>query len=161
MAKTRVLWMIVVVALCGACEPVDRRPGAWLSGEVAPIPDSWGFTDDHQEIFVETATWYGVPHSVTTVVAAADGALYVPSIYDEAAEFPGTKRWNKNIASDPAVRLKIGDAIYELEAHPVSDADEFRRGFEALAGKYDFWRQGLEDPARRPPFVIIRMHPRR
>ncbi len=154
------LLMLIAVALCGACDPLDRRPGAWLSGEVAPTPESWAFTDEYQEVFVETATWYGIPHSVTTVVAVADGRLYVPSIYEQPAEFPGTKFWNKNIARNPDVRLKIGDAIYELQAHPVTDDAEFQRGFEALADKYGFWKKGLQDRESRPTFVIIRMDPR-
>jgi oligopeptidase A len=155
-----VLMALVALGLLGACAPSDRRPGAWLSGEVAPTPASWDFTDDHQEIFVETATWYGIPHSVTTVVAVADGRLYVPSIYREPAEFPGTKFWNKNIARDPEVRLQIGGFIYELTARPVTDDLEFQRAFEALAGKYGFWKQSLQDPDSRPPFVIISMDPR-
>lgn len=157
----RVLAIVMMVSLSAACEPLDRRPGTWLSGEVAATPADWAFTDDHQEIFVETSTWYGVPHSVTTVVATVDDQLYVPSIYAEAAPFPGSKRWNKNIASDPHVRVKIGELLYELEAHPVTDDAEFQRGFQALAGKYGFWKQGLQDPQTRPPFVIIRLDPRR
>jgi hypothetical protein len=156
----KVLAVIVAMTVCAACDPVDRRPGTWLSGQVTPTPDSWDFTDAHQEIFVETATWYGVPHSVTTVVASADGWLYVPSIYEEPVPFPGSKRWNRNIASDPEVRLQIGDNIYLLRAQPVTNEDEFERGFIALAGKYPFWNNGLQDPTARPPFVIIKIGPR-
>ncbi len=154
------LLVVVVLVLGVACDPVDRRPGVWLTGEVAPTPENWAFTSDHQEVFVETATWYGVPHSVTTVVAVARGRLYVPSIYEQPIEFPGTKLWNKNIARNPEVRLKIGEAVYELRAEQVTDEAEFRRGFEALADKYEFWKQGLQDPDARPEFVIIAMVPR-
>jgi hypothetical protein len=153
------LFFAMLLLLLG-CEPQDRRPGLWLSGQVAPIPEDWGFANEYPEIFVETRTWYGIPHSVTTVVATTNGKLYVPSIYDEAIEFPGTKFWNENIAADPDVRLKIGDKIYELRAHLVEDADEYRVGFRALAAKYPFWQQALEDETKRPPFVVIRMDPR-
>jgi oligopeptidase A len=153
----RGLLVVAVLGLCVACDPVDRRPGVWLTGELAPKPQNWAFTDSHQEVFVETATWYGIPHSVTTVVAVADGRLYVPSIYEQPSEFPGTKFWNGNIARNPDVRLKIGDSVYELRAEQVTDEDEFQRGFEALADKYGFWKQGLLDPDARPEFVIIRM----
>ncbi len=161
MAAISKLFIIAAVLLLGAaCEPKDRRPGTWLSGEVAAVPGDWSFTDAHPEIFVETRTWYGVPHSVTTVAAVADGVLYVPSIYDEDVPFPGTKRWNKNVASDPRVRVKIGSAVYELEAHPVTDDVEFRAAFRALADKYPFWERGWQNPAGRPPFVILRLSPR-
>ena len=154
------LLVVVVVVLGVACDPVDRRPGVWLTGEVVPTPENWAFTDDHQEVFVETATWYGIPHSVTTVVAVADGRLYVPSIYQQPGEFPGTKFWNKNIARNPEVRLKIGEVVYELRAQPVTNDVEFQRGFEALADKYDFWKRGLHDPDARPEFALIRIESR-
>ena len=55
----------------------------------------WSFSDDAQEIFVETRTWYGVSHSVTVVCATHDGALYVPSLYREGGDFPDPKFWNR------------------------------------------------------------------
>ena len=156
----RFLLPLALVVAAAACEPVDRRPGTWLSGDVAAVPDDWSFTDAHMEIYVETSPWWGVPHSVTTVVAARDGKLYVPSIYAEDVAFPGTKRWNKIIASDPEVRLKIGEQIFELTAVPVLEEAEYQVGFEALAAKYPFWRTALNDETKRPHFAIIRMDPR-
>jgi hypothetical protein len=153
----------VLLALLGlaACEPQDRRPGTWLSGEVAEtLPADWSFTGDHAEIFVETSPWYGIPFSVTTVVGTKNGKLYVPSIYDEELPFPGTKYWNSVIARNPEVRVKIGERIYELEAHHVQDATEYLAGLSALAEKYDSWRRWAEDPDSGPHFVIIRMDPR-
>lgn len=152
--------VILLSVLTAACEPVDRRPGTWLSGDVVEIPGDWSVTATEMEIFVETSPWWGVPHSVTTVVAASGEHLYVPSIYEQAAVFPGTKRWNKNIAADPDVRLKIGELLYELKAVPVLDPAEFDVGFRALADKYPFWRTALEDKSKRPHFAIIRMEPR-
>jgi hypothetical protein len=146
--------------LLAACEPQDRRPGLWLSGDVAPTPTDWTFVNDHQEVFLETHPWYGVPHSVTVVIAEANGKVFVPSIYDEDIPFPGTKRWNSNIAADPNVRLKVGDAIYEMTARPAENAAERREGFAALAAKYGFWQQLLEDESKRPPFAIIRLDAR-
>ncbi len=159
MRSNRLVFALAIFLLLG-CEPQDRRPGLWLSGEVASTPPDWNFTNEHMEIFVETRPWWGIPHSVTTVVATSNGELFVPSIYDEPVEFPGTKLWNKNVAADPNVRLKIGEKIYELRAHHVEDAEEFMIGFQALADKYPFWQQVLEDEAKRPPFVVIRMDPR-
>lgn len=153
--------MIVAVVLSAGCEPKDRRPGTWLSGEtVSELPSDWSFIADHPEIFVETDPWYGIPFSVTTVIGLGDGRLYVPSIYDEEVPFPGTKYWNSIIADNPDVRLKIGARIYEMRATHVQDAAEYRRGVMALAEKYDSWRRWFEDPDNGPHFVIIRMDPR-
>ena len=155
-----------VICLCsllllGGCEPKDRRPGTWLSGEVVKVlPADWSFTGAYQEIFVETHPWYGIPFSVTTVIGTRNGRLYVPSIYSEEAPFPGTKYWNRVIARNPDVRLKIGERIYEMRAVPVRDLAEYRQGAMALADKYDSWAKWLADEDNAPPFVIIRMEPR-
>src|SRR5512138_3853539 len=114
--RSRLLLIVGVLALV-ACAPKDRRPGLRLSGEVVaePVAD-WSFTNDVREIFVETRTWYGIPHSVTTVVVAHNGTLYVPSVYMEGGTFPEARFWNRNVARDPRVRLKIGERIFERKA---------------------------------------------
>ena len=157
---TLVAALLSFAALMSACEPQDRRPGLWLSGETAVTPADWSFVNDTQEVFLETHPWYGIAHSITVVVAEADGKVFVPSIYDEDLPFPGTKRWNTIIAADPNVRLKVGDAIYEMTARLAADDEEHRQGFAALAAKYDFWQELLEDESKRPPFVIIRLEAR-
>lgn len=151
----RSLIMLCFALVFCACEPQDRRPGLWLSGEVQPVPEDLSFVNDHQEVLIETRPWYGVPHSVTVVIAEADGRVYVPSIYSEDVPFPGTKRWNANIAADPDVRLKVGDVLYEMTARPAATEAEWQAGFDALAAKYGFWAQAKADRAKRPPFAII------
>jgi len=161
------LLKICFVASCAfcltACEPKDRRPGLWLSGEefTKPVSD-WHFTDQQQEIFLETHTWYGIPHSVTTVVATRAGKLYVPSLYTSRDDhWPDAKYWNRNVVDDARVRLKIDGKLYPRKAVLVTDAEEFAAAFEALARKYPFWADLLkQDPAQRPEFVIVRMDPR-
>ncbi len=148
---------ILVMLLC-ACEPHDRTPGTWLSGELVEARiDDWSFTDNHQEIYIETHPWYGIPFSVTVVVASANGKIYSPSIYAEPAPFPGSKYWNSVIAADPDVIVKIGDKRFPRKARPVTDPIEFEHAFEALASKYEFWRQAKDDPNKTPPFVLICM----
>ncbi len=80
---------VVVLLAAGllACEPSDRRPGTWLSGDIVREPVSdWTFTADAREVYVETRTWYGVPHSVTTACATTGDTLYIPSVYVEGDE---------------------------------------------------------------------------
>ena len=156
----RTLFIVCLLLAAAACEPKDRRPGLWLSGEVAETPADWSFVADYPEIFVETHPWYGIPFSVTTVIGTRNGRLYVPSIYDEELPFPGTKYWNAVIADNPDVRLKIGERLYEMRAVPVRDLAEYRDGVGALADKYEAWARWLEDEESAPPFVIIRMDPR-
>ena len=158
----RTLSIALALSLLTACEPVDRRPGLWLSGEVetAPVSD-WSFANDEREIFVETRTWYGIPHSVTTVVVAHNGTLYVPSVYFEGGEFPDARFWNRNVVRDPRVRLKIGDRIYERQAVLVEDAAEWNEVLAAFASRIPFWQDIANKPeAERPKIIFLRMDPR-
>jgi hypothetical protein len=145
-----------------ACQPQDRRPGQWLRGERVrePVTD-WSFSDAHPEIAVETRTWYGIPHSVTTVCVSMDEDLYVPSVFDADTAFPDGKFWTQNVLRDRRVRLKIGERLYEREAVLVTDEREFARAFARFAGKYDFWRDlSARAASERPRFVIWRMQSR-
>ncbi len=143
--------LIGISILISGCEPKEQRPGLWLSGEVVEeeIVD-WSFTDDHGQIFVETATWYVVPHSVTTVVFRHGGSLFVPS------RNPGGKRWVSNVTRDPAVRLKIGDRIYLRRAIRVTNAEEIEALYVAIGKKYDRLRHR---PNEGPELWFFRMDP--
>ena len=152
---------LLVVLATGCMDPEDRRPGLRLSAEVVEEPiDDWSFSDEVQEIYLETQTWYGVPHSVTTVCAGLGEKLYVPTIYFEGGEWPD-KFWNSNVESDPRVRLEIGDKIYEREAVVLEDPAEIQVALRALAAKYPFWRDLLSKPeSERPDMALLRMDPR-
>lgn len=158
---------ISLTLLCGAllflaCEPQDRRPGLWLSGDVVREPVSdWSFTDALPEIFLETRTWYGVPHSVTVVCVGVGDKLYVPSVYRERGEFPDERLWNRNVMRDPRVRLKIGGKIYERKAVLVEDAAEWQAVLEAFSRKSPFWKDLAAQPeAQRPKLYFLRMDAR-
>jgi hypothetical protein len=151
---------LLLVFASGCLDPKDRRPGLRLDGDVVEETISdWSFSDAFPEIYLETKTWYGVPHSVTTVCAGIDEKLYVPSLYYEGGEWPD-KYWNANADSDPRVRLEIGGKIYPREAVVVTDPDEFEAALAALAVKYPFWQDLLSKPeSERPDMAIIRMDP--
>jgi hypothetical protein len=156
------VWAGLAILTLVACQPKDRRPGLWLSGDVetAPVSD-WSFVGEHREIFVETRTWYGIPHSVTTVVVAHNGTLYVPSVYFEGGEFPEARFWNRNVARDPRVRLKIGERIFERRAVLVEDEAEWKGVFAAFAQKMPFWSELAAKPeTERPTIIFLRMDPR-
>lgn len=161
--RTRQLGLVVLIALLstGCLDPKDRRPGLALRGEVVDEAiDDWSFSDGFQEIHLETATWYFVPHSVTTVCAGIGDKLYVPSIYYAGGRWPN-KYWNRNVESDPNVRLEMGDKIYERRAVVVEDPQEFQAGLQALAAKYPFWQDLLSKPeSDRPDMALVRMDPR-
>jgi hypothetical protein len=124
------LALVAAAAVCGCFDPQDRRPGMYVSGEVAPIPTDWGFSDAHREIGVQVHTPYLLPHSVTVWCAALGGDLYV------GARDPESKRWPGWVDRDPDVRLKIGPNVYDVRFTPVEDAAEIARVRDAYTAKY-------------------------
>jgi len=127
---------LVVLRVVGL-DPKGRRAGAWLTGEVVTTPvTDWSFTDKYPNIYVQTKTWYLVPHSVTASCTAKDGKLYLTSIYRPGSQFPRDKAWNGNIMRDPRVRLKIDDKLYDQRLALVTDEAEKDAVLEAKARKY-------------------------
>jgi len=121
---------LYVAAIFVPFEPVERRPGTRLGGDLAEPQDTdWSFIHGRNQIFLETRTWYLIPHSVTTTSWAVDGAFYVPCGNCD------TKRWPKNVQRDPRVRLKIDGKIYERTAMQITDAAERARLLGVPAGK--------------------------
>ena len=143
---------IVVLRVVGL-DPKERRPGLWLSGHVVTTPvTDWSFTDKYPTIFVETRTWYGIPHSVTTSCVSHDGRLYLTSVYREGAQFPGDKTWNRNMVRDPHVRLKIGDQLYDRTLSLVTDAAERQAVLQTKQKKYP--RQRVSDKSTTYVFAV-------
>ena len=134
-----VLIALVVVAYVAAIfvpfDPDERRPGTRLSGELAldQNPD-WSFLSERTKIWVETKTWYLIPHSVTTTSWVANGEFYVPCGRCD------TKRWPKNVARDPRVRLKVDGQLYERNAVRITDPGELQRVVGEGAGDFAVFR---------------------
>ena len=158
MKKT--LSVVLFACLLSACEPVDRTPGMWLSGELvtAEITD-WTFSNEQREVFLQTHPWYGIPFSITVVAATTGDKLFMPSIYSEPAAFPEGKYWNGIVARNPEVLIRIGGKLYPRSVHLIVDEDEFEEAFSALANKYDYWKAVKEGEVERPPFVLLRLDP--
>ena len=100
-------------------------PGLWLSGTVVNTPvTDWSFVSQYKTDKVQTRTWYGIPHSVTTSFIVRDGQLYLTSMFAKGVPFPEGKSWVKNVMRDPHVRLKFGNSLYDCTLSPVTDPDE-------------------------------------
>ena len=121
---------------------MTARPGLWLTGEVVTTPvTDWSFVNHINDpvrrnfIMIQTHTWYGIPHSVTTGIVGRGNRLYVHAHSDPArlasAQFPYDKAWTANVARDPRVRLKIAGKIYEVTLALITDRAEVA----AIAGR--------------------------
>jgi hypothetical protein len=133
--------LLLILLAIGCVDPRDRRPGLRLSGEVVTDPvDDWSFTDHVDEIFVETATPYLVPHSVTIVYIGARN--------------PKQKRWVANVGRDSNVRLEIEDRIYERRLERVLDPAEREIVYRAYQEKFN-WKS--VPPGERPELWYFRV----
>lgn len=128
--------LLVVLSLTGL-EPRQRTPGLWLKGTLVTTPVAdWSFTDQVSTVEVQTRTWYGIPHSVTTYCVCYHGQLYLDSFYRPGVEYPHGRSWNENVARDPHVRIKIDDKLYDRVLTHVTDPAEKAALRELKAKKY-------------------------
>ena len=144
---TTILIALVAVFLGALLIPIDpeeQRPGTRLSGALATNQQpNWDeLITPRMKILVQTQTPWLIPHSVTTISVAAGGELYVPCARCS------TKRWPKNVARDPRVRLKIHGELYDRVAVRVEDEALMRRslGIPASEPLADVWLFRM-DPA--------------
>lgn len=125
-------FLVAMALLLGACQPADVRPGLWLSGElVKPPPTDWLFVEGIEEIFIETNTWYLVPHSATIWCVVVADTLYVGSYGDKK------KTWEDNLASDPEARLGISGKLYQVLVTPVIDEELVKNIAVSYNNKYN------------------------
>ncbi len=136
---------IVIVIYVGLIfipmDPVERRPGIGLSGDVAPVQGTdWSFLQGRTQAWLEMRTWYLIPHSITVSAWADAGTLYV------GCSRCDTKVWPNHVARDDRVRLKIGDDIYLRRAVRITDPAELQAA--------------MGDREVRSGYALFRMAPR-
>ncbi len=125
------LALVLVVLRITGFNPIGNTPGPgnypglWLSGTLVETPvTDWSFVSQYKTDKVQTRTWYGIPHSVTTGFILYNGQLYLTSMFAKGVPFPEGKGWVKNVMRDPHVRLKFGDSLYNCILSPVTDPGE-------------------------------------
>ena len=157
-----VLALAFIATLAIGCEPRDNTPGLWLSGELVTTPvEDWSFSDAFPEIYLESRTWYRIPHSVTISCATHNGQLYLFTIYYQGGEFPEAKFWNRNVVRDPRVRLKIGSQLFEQKVALITDPAEREIALQAFERKYPLVKELSEKPeSQRPSLFFLRVEPR-
>ena len=131
-----------------ACDPTGPIPGGKLAGEVAPPPADWSFSDDTENVQLETRP--SKPYSVNIWGVGLGSGFYV------AAGDGAENRWAQYIVEDPRVRLRVEDTLYELRAVRVEDEPERERFLAALRGKYD-WEP---EPGQTDEAWLFRLEPR-
>lgn len=128
------------------CSPVGPIPGGKLSGEAAPQPDDWSFSDEFKNIQLETDP--DDPYSVTVWCATQQGQLYI------AAARGTESRWASNLVDDPRARVRIDGRLYDRRAVQVTDAEETDSVLDMFVAKYDF---DLPSEEERAGAILFRM----
>lgn len=144
---TRLSCSILLLLLGTACGgPIVMIPGGELAGPVEAVPDSWAFSDAHEDVQLETRP--DDPYSVNVWGVATGDAFYVAGS-DE-------NRWAAYIEANPMVRLRIDGSIYELTATATDEEAELDAFLAAVKTKYD-WEP---DEEQRAGATLFRLEPR-
>ena len=149
-----VLGLLIILG----CEPGDYRPGAWLDGEEieTPITD-WAFTDPFDDCFAETATWYGIPHSVKLWCVEHAGDLYIGSTGE------GRRTWEKHIARNGEGAIRVDGKIYRGTLDPVEDSaltEAILRSYVEKYASHELWESTLTDEGLLPSWRFYRLSQR-
>ncbi len=111
----RLLVFLLAVATSGCNGPWFLLPGGKLDGDAAPAPSDWASAREYGTAQLETRP--EDPYSVNVGFTVLDGHLYVNAGDAET-------QWVKNIAANPAVRLRMDGVLYDLRAERVTDPAE-------------------------------------
>jgi hypothetical protein len=122
-----------LVVLAGCSEPFIVFSGKALSGEPTEPPADWAAIDAVDTLQLETRPTD--PYSVNLWAVGIGADVYVGTDAD------GT-RWSGHVRQDPRVRLRVGEALYDLVAQPVLDPAERRRVADAYVAKYELDSDG-------------------
>jgi len=124
----RVGFMVVALLTFNGCDYTERFAGGELKGEVLPTPSDWGFSD--RTMLVQLETNPENPYSVNIWGVGIDSNYYV------AAGQASEAAWAIRIETNSAVKLRIGNTIYLLEANRVTDMNELSSVAVAFEKKY-------------------------
>jgi len=102
------------------CGPI---PGGTLTGKVTPAPSDWAATVPDKR-FCEIESRPAKPHSIQLECFRFQDGLYVNSHRWALASWWPVTSWAAIWIDEPDVRVRIGDALYELRAARVTDAAE-------------------------------------
>jgi hypothetical protein len=124
----RLIPVILLMLVAGCGDPIVMLPGGALKGEPTAAPADWSALANIKTIQVEFRPDDPYSHNIWGVGIGSD--LYIATGAD------GT-RWTPFVATDPRVKVRVGTALYDLIAVPVTDAAERARVSQAYVQKYE------------------------
>lgn len=123
----RYLLLLPLILAAGCDEPFIVLSGEKLAGESVAPPEDW--TEANEADVVQLETRLADAYSVNLWMAGIGSDVYVATGDDDT-------NWTVNLATDPDVRLRIGNSIYELTARKVTDLAERKKVAAEYVKKY-------------------------
>ena len=127
-AARSVAVITLLSAMWGCGAPMGPIPGGTLEGPEAGWPEDWKFTDEIENILLETNP--EDPYSVTLWGVAVEEHFYVAGASSDST-------WVAHILRQSDVRLAVNDMLYAGRAIRVTDAQELRAVGDAYTAKYE------------------------
>lgn len=121
------LVFLTLVCLAGCSEPFIVFAGGKLSGEPEAPPADWSALADEETFQLETRP--NDPYSVNIWAVGIGEDVYIGT-------GPDGTNWSGHIDDDPRVKLRVGETLYPLLAHAVTNREERGRVARAYADKY-------------------------
>jgi hypothetical protein len=117
----------VTAVLCACGGPIGPVPGAKLDGELVVWPTDWSFTDEHENVLLETNPTD--PYSVTMWGVSLDQDFFIAASDPQA-------RWVTFIAQDNRIVLSVAGQLYAGRADLVVDSAIINRIGDRYGSKY-------------------------
>ena len=102
--------------LISSCSPFFVFPGGRLEGETAAPLDDWVFTRAIKTVQIETRP--KDPYSVNIWIIEKGPSLYIHAGANRA-------EWVTHLESDPRIRVRIEETVYDMKAVPIREQEEF------------------------------------
>ncbi len=126
--RNAVVVLFSISLLCACSGPMGPIPGGKLEGTPAYWPEDWTFTDDVENILLETNP--DDPYSVTVWCVTQTNNLYIAAASEDST-------WVKNMRVNPKVLFNIEGQLFNGIAQGVSNTEEIRQVIKAYLIKYE------------------------
>ena len=111
--------LLLVIAAAAVIIPYEFKPGMYLGGTVEAPPSDFSFVNDrskYDKVLVQTKGIAGLPQVHVIWAIGIEDAIYV------FGEEEG--RWRSAAVDAGELRMRVGDAVYDLNVGLMADAGE-------------------------------------
>ena len=126
--RNAVIGLLSIFLVSACSSPLGPIPGGKLEGSPADWPDSWAFTDEIENVLLETNP--NDPYSVTVWCVTHNGYLFVAAGDEQST-------WVRNIRSNGNVILNVEGKLYAAFARIETNTDVIGPVVQAYLKKYN------------------------